>query len=883
MGKWLFMGCNTNPTRERVSQGASEKHTRLPVGLVMAEQRVLLLAASIALFLIGIARFPLATFASDPSDRQSSSSKETPAVDETKLPASTVTKTLNVFPPSISISGSAGSQGVVAQMVEIDSISRDVTTDAEWKMKDERIARYENGRVFPVSDGQTVLVAAVGDLTARVDVTIADANVTRPVSFLRDVMPVFARAGCNAGSCHGAARGKDGFRLSLFGFDPKGDLYRLMHELPGRRVDVASPDDCLLINKSTLSVPHSGGEVFKRDSKYYRTIRDWIAQGATFDEEPVSVESIELYPQQAVLRGAGQQQPLAVTATWSDGTVSDVTDLATFSETNGSVARVSVDGVVESHLRGESFVMARFENHTVGADFISLPAASPGDQQRWAKSKNRTPRAVNFVDHLIDQKLDRLRITRSPLCDDATFIRRVTIDLSGTVPTAEEVIAFCKDPSAGKRSALIERLLQSDGFTRIWVLRFAEMLQIRSNRNVSVKATHLYHQWLKEQFQRSVPVDQIVTQLLCSTGSTFTSPESNFYEMEKDGLKIAENVAQSFMGTRIQCAQCHNHPFDRWTMDDYYSFAAFFSGVGRKNLLDPRERFIVGTVGRKVKHPLTNKVMQPKFLGGPTPEIGKTDRRRVLADWLTDSANPYFSRNLSNIVWAHFFGRGIVDEVDDVRISNPPVNKPLLDALATRLSDGHYDLKIIVRDICNSATYQAGSQANENNASDQTNFSHARLRRMKAEVMADVIAKVTDSPNRIKGLARGDSALNIPDASNSSHFLKTFGRGTRATVCACETKAEPTLSQSLHLINGETVEKKIRNGKLIDRWRKNGLSNEAIVRRLYLRVLNREVTDTEIATLSTAIAADAPAAAQKEFLEDVFWALLNSSEFLFNH
>ena len=448
----------------------------------------------------------------------------------------------------------------------------------------------------------------------------------------------------------------------------------------------------------------------------------------------------------------------------------------------------------------------------------------------------------------------------------------------------DEVGTFVADQASDKRSKLIDRLLEQDAFVSIWVMKWSQLLQIRSYKNiVSPKAALLYHGWLKEKISANTPVDEIVVELLGATGSTFANPPANFYEMERDPLKITENVAQSFMGMRIQCAQCHNHPFDRWTMEDYYSFAAFFAKVGRKAASDPRERIIVGFTGGQTKHPVTQKVMEPRFLGGAMAEVKGKDRRVVLADWLTAKENPYFSRNLSNIVWAHFFGRGIIDEVDDVRVSNPPVNEPLLAELAQNFSESGYDFKKMVRDICNSSTYQLSTKANETNASDLTNFSHAYLRRMPAEILLDVIAQVTDTQNKFKGLPVGSRAIEIADGSTSNYFLSTFGRSKRETVCSCEVKREPNLSQALHLINGDTVQRKIRQGNLIGKWQAEKLSDEEIIERLYLRTLGRVPNANEVEKITSLFEDTEDKKLKRKMLEDVFWALLNSSEFLFNH
>jgi hypothetical protein len=412
------------------------------------------------------------------------------------------------------------------------------------------------------------------------------------------------------------------------------------------------------------------------------------------------------------------------------------------------------------------------------------------------------------------------------------------------------------------------------------VMKWSELLQVRSTRQVSYKATLLYYDWLKSKIANNVPVNQMVRELLSAQGGTFSVPATNYYQNQQDNLKIAENVAQVFLGMRIQCTQCHNHPFDRWTMNDYYGFAAFFAQVARKRSEDPREQIVFNRRSGETKHPVTGQVMKPKFLGGIEPETKGKDRRAVLADWIASSDNPYFAKNLSNIVWAHFFGKGIVDEVDDVRVSNPPVNSQLLDELGEKFKEYDYDFKKLVRDICNSRTYQLSTTTNATNETDLTNFSHASLRRIRAEVLLDVISQITETKNKFRGLPLGARAVQIADGNTSDYFLTTFGRAKRETVCSCEVKMDPSLSQALHLLNGGTVNNKIKQGRLIERWVAEQKTNDQILDEIYQRCLTRLPTDQERTALTAEVATQEN---RNQALEDVFWALLNSREFVFNH
>jgi hypothetical protein len=414
-------------------------------------------------------------------------------------------------------------------------------------------------------------------------------------------------------------------------------------------------------------------------------------------------------------------------------------------------------------------------------------------------------------------------------------------------------------------------------------MKFAELLKIRSDpgQQISYKATLGYFNWLHDKLAANVPMDQIAQQLVNCTGGTFENPATNYYEVEKDKLKLAENTAQVFMGMRIQCAQCHNHPFDRWTMNDYYGFAAFFAQVGRKQAEDPREAIVFDNGSGEVTHPITGQVMKPRFLGGEVPEISGQDRREVLAKWLASPRNPYFARNLANIIWAHFLSRGIVDPVDDVRISNPAVNPELLNALGDHFQDYHYDFKRLVRDICTSRTYQLSTVSNASNQGDARNFSHGPIRRLRAEVLFDAIAQVTETKEKFRGLPLGSRAVQIADGLTTNYFLTTFGRAKRETVCSCEVAMEPNLGQALHMLNGETAQGRVTNGGVVPRLLSAGRSPSEVIVELYERCFSREPTPEELDKLLESVPSDP--AGQRPVLEDIFWALLNSQEFMFNH
>jgi len=782
---------------------------------------------------------------------------------------------LKVFPSDINLSSKADKQSLVVQAIYPDGVTRDVTSEASFSFKDKAFAQLKDNVVSPVADGKTEMTISYGGRKLIVPVVVEHSETERPVSFKLDVMPIFMKAGCNAGACHGSSRGKDGFRLSLFGFDPDGDYFRLTRENIGRRVNLALPEESLVVQKALGFVPHTGGERFTTNSPLYGTLLGWLKASAAKDGTNVpKVVALEIMPKEAVLEGQGASQRLTIRAKYSDGSDRDVTTLAVFSSNNELSAKVSDIGVITAGQRGEAFVMARFDTFNVGAQVIVIPKDLP---YKWPEDIAEH----NYIDNFVHAKLKKLRMVPSGLCDDATFVRRSYLDVLGRLPTAKEVDTFLNEGSAGKRDQLIDDLLNRKEFAEFWVMKWAELLQIRSrNDQFSAKSALQYYNWLEDRMTQNVPIDKIVQELLTATGSTFKSPAANYYQVQTDTLKTAENAAQVFMGMRIQCAQCHNHPFDRWTMNDYYSFAAFFSQIGRKPGEDPRETVIFDKGEGEVKHPVSGKAMPPKFLGGDSPSIKDESRREVLARWIASPENPWFAKNLANIVWSHFMGRGIIDPVDDVRISNPAVNPELLDALGTKFTEYKYDFKKLVRDICSSRTYQLSSRTNETNALDDRNFSRAGIRRLRAEVLLDCISQVTETKDKFPGLPRGARAIQIADGNSSTYFLTTFGRATRETVCSCEVKVEPNLSQALHLLNGSTVSEKINEGGVIKSMLKAGKKRDEIIQDLYLRCFARKPTEKELTSLNHFFEEGKK---EDQVLTDIFWALLNSKEFIFNH
>ncbi len=779
---------------------------------------------------------------------------------------------LAVYPPDIHLTNQLDSQQFVVVATRADDVTVDVTKTVKIVLKDPHLATLQENVLLPKADGATTLEVTLGDSTVSVPVEVKNATAQRPVSFRADIMPLFLRAGCNTGSCHGSASGKDGFRLSIFGFDPKGDYYRITREIGARRINLAIPTASLLIEKATGAVPHTGGKLFDKESEYCQTLLKWLQAGAPADKtEPPAVVGVDLYPPGAVIEGAKSIQQFVARARYSDGTDRDVTNLALFNSNNSNSLKISKDGTAEAAVRGEAFVTARFDAFTVGGQVLVLP-----------KDLQYTPPKItgNYIDKLVGAKLNRLRILPSELCSDEEFLRRVTIDITGSLPNAEQYELFTADADPQKRAKLIDVLLERKEFAEIWAMKWAELLMVKSSNQVSYKAMFLYSNLLTHEIANGVPLDQMVRELLSANGGTFKNPATNFYQIERNTLKTAENVAQVFMGIRTQCAQCHNHPFDRWTMDDYYSFAAFFSQIGRKQGEDYRETIVYDKRGGEVRHPVTKQVMKPKFLGGAVPDTKGKDRRALMAQWLTSADNPLFATSVANRIWEHFFGLGIVHPVDDIRVSNPPSNPELFAELGRRLSEYKFDFKHLVRDICNSHAYQRSVVRNESNELDQRNYAHANPRRIRAELLLDCISEVTGTQDKFRGLPLGARAVQIADGRTSTYFLTTFGRASRDTCSVAEVSMAPSLSQALHMLNGPTIHGKITQGGLVKQWLGEGKSPEQVIEAIYVRALTRKPTAHEIATLKKLVVESKN---PQQGLEDVFWSVLNAREFVFNH
>ena len=731
-----------------------------------------------------------------------------------------------------------------------------------------------------------VLFFVVGLLGASVSALADDVP-----SFRRDVMPVFFRAGCNAGACHGSARGKDGFMLSLFGYDTKGDYYRLTQEFVGRRLNLAAPEQSLLLLKATGKVPHTGGELFTKESAYYRTLLAWIAGAAPDDAaavpEPVG---IAVTPDRIVFDGGSGTQKTTVTARYSDGSTRDVTDLALFATNNPATATVDKSGGVAATGRGDTHVFARFNRFTIGSEVIVLP---PDTDYTWPN-----PPARNFIDEIVHDRLQKLRLLPSELSDDETFLRRVYLDLAGAPPSLAEHGEFMASTAKDKRTALIERLIQSESFTDVWTNLWAEMLRVKGGSyaptGTDVKAADVYYEWIREQIAKNRPLNEFVSDQITGTGSNLTNGPANLYTMlvhdrNVTPKNLAADFSQLFTGVRIQCAECHNHPFDRWTQDDYYGLVSFFTGIQRKLGVEPREFYVFNDPhAPPAKHIVDERPVPPTVLGGESSVAAGEDPRQALAAWLTSPKNELFTRNLANRIWSQLMGRGLVEPVDDMRVSNPPTNGPLLDALARRLADSGFNLRALVRDICTSRTYQLSARPNRTNADDTRQFSRAQLRRLRADVLLDSIVKATDGERTFAYFPKGTKAIqHYPRTHGDTQrpligdpFFETFGRSGRGSVDASDTKLEPTLSQALHLIAGDTVQAQMAAGKVVENLLASDRSPAAIIDDLYLRTLSRKPRGDESKAMLALLGSDTR---DRHAYQDIFWSLLNSTEFLFNH
>ncbi len=804
---------------------------------------------------------------------------------------------LEVAPATIDLVGPHGMQQIVVTGKYPDGSIRDLTHLCDIKAESaDMVEVAPGGFLLPKANGNTKLLIKAGPQSVAVPVAVKDFDQPQAISFRRHVIAALNVGGCNMGACHGTPSGKGGFRLSLRGYDPAADFVQLTRDVLGRRTDRIDPDASLILQKGLAKVPHEGGMRFQANTVAAQTLRDWLAQGLNDDPDNLpALKKIEVLPGGRLLNAPAKWQQLAVLAHYADGSVRDVTRLTVFTSSDDAVAKVGgptgslTHGLVEFGQTGEVAILCRYldEMQAVRITFLDT-------KKDFAWSN---PPENNFVDKHVFAKLKLLGILPSDLCTDQEFVRRAYLDLCGILPKPEEVKAFLASTDKDKRAKLIDALLERPEYADYWTLKWSDVL--RSNRKtIQVKGIYVYQQWLRGHIAANTPFDAMTKELITASGSTFANPPANFYRIARDPQNLAETTAQLFFGIRMQCAKCHNHPFERWTQDDYYSMAAFFARVKQKpdNLEGgdkkaPGAEVIYIDRSGEVVQPRTNKTMPPKFLGGQVAPATK-DRREALADWLTSGNNPFLAKSVVNRIWFHLNARGIVDPVDDFRDSNPSANDELLEALGKEFIEKKFDVKHVIRVIMNSRTYQLSAQSNDSNKEDSKYFSHAVTKQLPAETLLDAICAATEVPEKFAGLPAGTRAVQLPDGENNHIFLKTFGQPGRELACECEREGDSNLAQALQLINGPTINDKMRAGtNRVGRLLGKKVTDLEMLEDLYLATLSRPPLEGEVkfalehlnkATERGTTSQEKEANRRKAW-EDVQWALLNSKEFLFRH
>lgn len=735
----------------------------------------------------------------------------------------------------------------------------DLTSLARYQVLDSRVARSSAGRLDPVADGTTSVRILVGGRTLTVPVIVRNAQRPQPVSFPFQVLPVLTKQGCAGGSCHGSPHGKGGFSLSLYGYDPAIDRVSLTRDGYNRRINMLEPADSLIIKKPLLEVPHLGGKRLHHTDAAYRILRDWVYEGASTDLPALQCVGIDVAPGGSrVLHAPFLTQQIAVTARFSDGTVRDVTPIATFDSSNSSAISVDPNGLVTGRGRGQAAISVRYLDKLVSV-YFTMVQDQPGF--RWQP----TP-VNNFIDGLVNAKLKQLQYLPSPICTDAVFLRRVSLDLTGLLPSVETSRAFLADRSPDKRAVLIDRLLGTEEYARFWALKQGDLMRVSPGRLKEGRADR-FASWLVASQRSNQPYDQFARELLTSSGDAAKVAPAGYFIAIPSMEERTEMTAQIFMGTRLECTKCHNHPFEKWTMRDYFSIAAVFART------QSNDKSVQLVSNGEAMHPTTHETMKP---WGAVDSDKTADRREVFARWLTQPNNPYFARVEVNRIWADLLGRGIVDPVDDFRSSNPPSNVALLDALAADFEKSGYDRKRTIRLICNSAAYQRSSETTRWNRSEDRLFSHARVRLLTAEQMRDAMAVASGAAAPIPTDAnRNDYATQRPYPTREQ-FTVTFGQPERATACTCERQNAPTLLQALEMLNGGYPHAMAEQAA--ERWGK--MESADLIERVYLSALCRLPTERERATAAAYLA---KAVDRRTAVTDLVWTVLNTREFMFQH
>jgi hypothetical protein len=794
---------------------------------------------------------------------------------------------LTAEPAQVTLTHAGDSQRLLVTAKLPDGTLRDLTRAARYTAANPAVAAVSpEGIVTPRGAGQTtVQVSGPGGVTRSVPVTVTGAA-RRPVSFANDVMPLLARAGCNSGACHGSASGKKGFRVSLRGYDPANDYISLTRGTEGRRLNRVEPARSLLVLKPTAQVTHEGGKRFDAQSPYADLLRGWIAEGASSDLKTApKLVGLEVTPAFRTFPTTGLKQQLLVMARFSNGSRRDVTADARYSSSNENAAIASDDGLVSLPSKGEAAIMVRY-GHLMAVS--TLVALQHDPAFVWTN-----PPENNYIDRLVHDKLRKIQILPSDLAGDEQFLRRVHYDVIGLPPTPEEVRAFLADKRPDKRARVIDALLERPEHAEFWALKWGDLLKVRFDLTRD-KGTWGLHRWVRDSIAANKPYDRFVRELVAAEGSCSENPPANYWRVFANPEEAAEATAQVFFGIRLLCAKCHDHPFEKWVQTDYYGMTAFFTQVGRKPGKRREDQVVFRTeAAAQSRHPTTGAVLSPKFLDGPsTAGTAKQDARALLADWMTRKDNPLLARAAVNRFWSYLFGRGIIDPVDDIRSSNPPVNGPLLDALTKDFVEHGYDVRHILRTMLNSRTYQLSARTNQSNAGDTQNFAHALPRRLSAEQLLDTLSQAAgvreNFSARFPGSgtvalpAGGVRAGQLPDRALTAEMLEIFGRPRGESSCACERHEEASMTQALHLINGKSVARRLADpgGRVAKLVQTPKITDAKIIEELYLAVLCRLPRPDETALLRQHFTRSAN---RLQAAQDAMWVLLNTKEFLFNH
>jgi hypothetical protein len=786
------------------------------------------------------------------------------------LAAPPTPKSISIQPVNPLLFGQGATQTLVVVGHFADGSEREIDEQSQFSSAKPSVASVDShGVITAHANGGALIHVTYKNLSATTTALVQRGEAPIPQSFNADILPVLTKMGCNGGSCHGALNGQNGFKLSLFGYEPDKDYEMIVHKHDGRRISTSDPEQSLLLLKPTFQVKHGGGKLLRKDSPDYNTLLAWIRAGAKLDpENERRIVSMRVLPASSVLSGKNATRKLLVVAHYSDGIERDVTRAVKFQSNDDSIAKVSAEGIVSGERGGETAIVVRAPGIAIAAKVgvVIAPHEVP------AVASN------NFIDDAVFAKLKALQIPPSPVADDATFMRRAYLDIIGIIPTPDEAREFLADKDTHKRAKLVDQLLRRPEYADFWALYWGDHLN-NTKQLLYNKGPYVFTRWLHDAFAKNLPYDQFARELLTSSGNMYQAGATNYYPVMKKELDLAAITSQLFLGVTIECARCHNHPLEKWTQSDFSGMAAFFSQVRYKNS-GPRnnERTLYVDFKRQFQHPDSKQVFQPKPLDGPALAPGDTvDRREILADWLTSPKNPFFAKAIVNRMWRNFMGRGMVEPVDDFRITNPATNEPLLDALAKDFTAHGYDLHQLIRAITASRSYQLSGVPTESNRDDKMAYSRHYSRRLTAEQLLDSIAEATGVEEKFTSLYPGTRAAQLPEPEIESYFLEVFDRPSRQLIC--ERKQPPTLNQALHLIGGDTIQKKVSSerGALA---RMKGRPVDEVIEELYLRTVSR-YPDAEERQTASKVVAKAPE--PQRGLEDVFWALLNSKEFLYNH